>query len=637
MTRARGLFVFVVWITLASGHPVLGTDGPEPLPVDKLLSISSVVGGETPQWAPDGSRILFASGMGGGGLMTIGPEGGFPSRIPLDLGGAGHFLASQIPQWSPDGNWIAYVSDKTGSPEIWLWSAPNGRDIQLTNLSARINAFRWSPDGKWIAFSGDRYGNYDIWKASVPGGGVQRLTSGEQYEVFPTWTPNGKKILYVELSESWADHDVMAITSDGEAPRLVVRDQDFFDYRAGEYFGYPTVSPDGTTVLFRSHRSGWLNYWKVPVAGGDPTPIAPEQADQTHARWSPDGRSILYLSNHNGTHELRLVAADGGESRALVKPEKGVAASPEWSPDGKRVSYTFGTLTRPRDLFVVDIETGKSKQLTTSLPAGNLEKTLVRPKKITYPSTDGFEIAAYLYEPVLQVGELAPGILWIHGGPTSQFNDTLQPHVQFFTQRGYAVLLPNIRGSRGYGKAFEDANNRCWGRCDLEDVLAGVDYLKTLPYVDSQKMGITGTSYGGCMSMAAMTFAPGVFQAAIPASGYADWTNFMDEQELRHVKLLEYEFGPYAENKDVYRRSSPIFATEDVTTPAFLIHGEGQFPRSAASKNFALKLEKNYKVFQYKTYPNETYYVLSKKNRAQMLQDMLEFFDGFLKTFTAVF
>jgi dipeptidyl aminopeptidase/acylaminoacyl peptidase len=286
---------------------------------------------------------------------------------------------------------------------------------------------------------------------------------------------------------------------------------------------------------------------------------------------------------------------------------------------------------------VVDIETGKSKQLTTSLPAGNLEKTLVRPKKITYPSTDGFEIAAYLYEPVLQVGELAPGILWIHGGPTSQFNDTLQPHVQFFTQRGYAVLLPNIRGSRGYGKAFEDANNRCWGRCDLEDVLAGVDYLKTLPYVDSQKMGITGTSYGGCMSMAAMTFAPGVFQAAIPASGYADWTNFMDEQELRHVKLLEYEFGPYAENKDVYRRSSPIFATEDVTTPAFLIHGEGQFPRSAASKNFALKLEKNYKVFQYKTYPNETYYVLSKKNRAQMLQDMLEFFDGFLKTFTAVF
>jgi dipeptidyl aminopeptidase/acylaminoacyl peptidase len=250
---------------------------------------------------------------------------------------------------------------------------------------------------------------------------------------------------------------------------------------------------------------------------------------------------------------------------------------------------------------------------------------------VSYRSEE-FTINAYLYKPAsAAAGERFPGVLWIHGGPTSQFNDVFEPHVQFFVQRGYVVLLPNIRGSSGYGKAFEDANNRCWGHCDLKDVLAGVDYLKKLPYVNPHKMGITGTSYGGIMSMAAAAFAPGVFQAAIPASGYGDWMHFRDEQELRHVKLLEYEFGPFEGNEHVYRKNSSIYSVEQITTPMFLIHGEGYFPRSDASLEFARALEKNYKVFRYKAYPNENYYVRSRANRRQMLSDMLEFFDQFLK------
>ncbi len=374
----------------------------EPLAVDQLLSISSVVGGETPQWSPDGSRILFASGLGG--LMTLPAEGGFPTRIPVELGGAGHFLASQMPTFSPDGKWIAYVSDKSGKPELWLWSTKNGREVQLTDLGSRINAYTWSPDSKKIAFSGDRYGNYDIWRVEVSTAEVLRLTNRERYEVFPTWTPDGETILYVELNESWTGHDVMAMSSDGQNGRLVLQDRDFFDYRAGGTFGYPSVSPDGSKVLVRSHRSGWINFWTVPIAGGEPSPIAPESADQSHARWSPDGRWIVYVSNHNGTQELRVASASGGEPRVLVGPGEGVAASPEWSPDGKWVSYTFGTLQTPSDLYVVDVGTGTTRQLTTSMPAGNFGQRIVAPEKITYPSADGHEIHAYLYPPVLEDG-----------------------------------------------------------------------------------------------------------------------------------------------------------------------------------------------------------------------------------------
>jgi dipeptidyl aminopeptidase/acylaminoacyl peptidase len=198
--------------------------------------------------------------------------------------------------------------------------------------------------------------------------------------------------------------------------------------------------------------------------------------------------------------------------------------------------------------------------------------------------------------------------------------------------QGYAVLLPNIRGSSGYGKAFEDANNGCWGRCDLIDVTAGVDYLRTLPFVDGERMGITGTSYGGCMSLAAAAFAPGVFQAAVAVSGYGDWIHMIGEQELRHLKLLEYEFGPLASNEAKYRASSPFFSVADIQTPIMLLHGIGiPLPRSEASRLFAERLEMNYKPFVYKTYPNENYYVRGRENMIAMFGDIVAYFDQHLK------
>ena len=619
---------------VVSGQAAQESRAVVPLSEDRLLAIGSVVGGETPVWSPDGTRVLFVSALADGGLMTISSGGGFPVRVPVEFGGSGHFLASQQPNWSPDGEWVSYISDKSGSPELWLWSTRDGRERQLTQLGARlISAYSWSSDGGWIAFSADRHGNMDIWKVRVSDGRVVRLTAEERYEVYPYWAPDGRHVLYVRLDESWAGHEVLEIPAEGGEPRLVVRDSDFFDYGAGGKFGYPRVSPDGERVLFRSHRSGWINYWVVPREGGVAQRIAPEAADQSHARWSPDGRRIAYTSNHNGTHELRVVTAAGGEPQVLVAPEgMGVVSDPEWSPDGEWISYKLGTPTRPEDLYVVSVGSGQRRRLTRSMPAGNLEQRLVAPQKIAYESTDGLTIHAYLYRPpAIRDGERFPALVWIHGGPTSQWRDNFQQHVQFFVQRGYVVLLPNIRGSSGYGKAFEDANNGCWGHCDLEDVRAGVEYLKRLPYVDPGRMGITGTSYGGIMTMDAVAFAPGLFQAAVAQSGYADWIEFYHgENELRHIKLLEYEFGPFEENEVVYRRNSAVSGVEDVQTPVFLVHGEGRYPPSPQSRIFADALEKNYKVFRYKTYPNEHYYVRSRENRRQLLYDMLDFFRQYL-------
>ncbi len=630
----RGAAVLALTFLLGGAPASLAQESVRPLSIDQLLDIGSVVGSETPRWAPDGSRILFRSGLAGGGLMTITPEGDFPRRVPVMMGGAGHFLASSSPRYSPDGDWISFISDRTGNPELWLWSTEDGREQQVTSLGASgINSYTWSPDGRHIAFAANLYGNYDIWTVALPGGETLRVTTDPRLEVYPYWTPDSRKLLHVRLDDRWVDHEILETNPDGSGVRTVATDEDYFDYLAGGTFGYPMVSPDGSQVMFRSHRSGWMNYWVVPLAGGEPRPLAQEEADQSEATFSPDGRWVAYTSNTNGTHSLHVVAAGGGTPRVLVAPQgMGMVQSPAWSPDSRRISYVMGTPVSPGDLYVVEVSSGETRRLTDSSLEGEIERSLVMPEKISYRNPEGLEISAYLYRPPgIRPGQRVPALVYGHGGPASQYNDNLQQEVQFFVQRGYAALLPNFRGSTGYGKDFQLGARQCWGHCDLADVLAGVDYLKTLPWVDGARMGITGNSYGGYMSCAAITFAPEVFQAAIPRSGYCNRVGFRQDGELRHIKQVEYYFGDFEENEEVYYRSSPYFHIANIQTPTFLIHGEGRFPESPQFKQFADEMQRQYKTFRYKAFQGEDYYVNSRPNRRQMMLDMLDFFDQYLK------
>lgn len=623
---SRATLLVALATTVAQGQ------SPRPvLSAEEVTSIRSVVGGIA-QWYPDGSRLLIGGALGGSDLWSIPAAGGFPQSLNARLGETAFLQSNQV-KFSPDGQWIAYLAQGQNATELFVRSAADGRVTQVTRLGARINSYAWAPDSRRLALAGDKYGSFDIWVASLEGA-ITRLTSDTRYEVFPTWTPDGRSVVYVRLDERWLDHDVLELPAGGGGtPRLIVSDTDFFDYQAGGTFGYPLISPDGTQLLFRSHRSGWVNYWSVPMRGGTPRPLVAEAANQSGARFSPDGKSVLYLSLWNGMQDLRVVPATGGAPQVVAKPaEMGVVSNAEWSPNGQEISYTLESPVDPADLFVVARTGGTPRALTRSAGPAHIANALIRPKKVTYKTKDGFTIPAYLYEPVLAAGAKAPGILYIHGGPTAQFSDTYQAEVQYLAMRGYAVLLPNIRGSSGYGKAFEDANNACWGRCDLVDVTAGTDFLRTLPYVDGERMGITGTSYGGCMSLAAAAFAPGVFQAAVAVSGYGDWFHMIQEQEMRHLKLVEYEFGPLPQADAVYRASSPIFNIRDIQTPIMLLHGIGiPLPRSEASRIFAERLEMAYKPFVYKTYPNENYYVRRRENLITMYGDIANYFDQHLK------
>ncbi|MBM4186748.1 MAG: S9 family peptidase [Gemmatimonadetes bacterium] len=633
---------------------LLAQESSLPVLADRVTAVGSLLAGEGPIWAPDGQRIYFGSSLGG--IWSVPAGGGTATRVAREV-------ATGLVRLSPSGGQFAYLSDKSGNPEIWLWTVADASERRLTDLGARINAFSWSPDGRTIALSALLFGQFDVYLVEVASGRARRLTSDPRFETSPAWAPDGRTLYYWRSDDRWADHDLMAISVTGGESRLVASDRDLFDYGTigtRSKMGYPLVSPDGKQVLFKSHRSGWINVGRAPPGGGGAArPLAAEAADQSDARWSPDGSRVAFASIDDGTQRIVIAPVAGGTAIRLDHPtavtqsrgvasdgsggaRHGLASAPEWSPDGSKLAYLFGTPTAPNDLFVAPAPAAGTApapiRLTQSIDPA-IERTMVVPEKIRYQS-DQLSISGYLFRPPAGTpGQPYPGVMYIHGGPTSQFADSYLPQAQFLARAGYLVLAPNIRGSSGYGKAFEDANNPCWTHCDLRDVVAGVEYLKKLPGVDTANMGITGNSYGGIMSMGAVAHAPGVFRAAAPQSGYANWISFQDyNTELQHSKLNAYEWGPYPDSAAVYRRNSAIFSAHRVTTPVLLIQGAGLdqvwrpgvYPITA-SLEFAHALDRLNKVVQLKTYPGESYYVTGRENSRQVLLDIAEFFDRHLR------
>ena len=190
------------------------TDEPM-LSLDQILSIRPLVAAETPQWSPDGSRIVFVSSLGDTAeLWSVPADGGFPARLTVGAGNGG--AAPRIPLWSPDGAYVSCVSSKSGTDEVWLWPASGDAGFQLTSLGGRIHSMNWAPGSGSVVVSCNRYGSYDVYLVEVPSGRAVRLTDGPLYAVNPVFTPDGQHILYVRLDDKWEDHDVLRITPDGK-------------------------------------------------------------------------------------------------------------------------------------------------------------------------------------------------------------------------------------------------------------------------------------------------------------------------------------------------------------------------------------------------------------------------------------
>ncbi|MEK7862982.1 MAG: alpha/beta fold hydrolase, partial [Chloroflexota bacterium] len=291
--------------------------------------------------------------------------------------------------------------------------------------------------------------------------------------------------------------------------------------------------------------------------------------DETEPVWRPDGRGVIFRHSAESEVSLRRVFAVSHATHA-VADRAGVHLGAEVGRDSDLVAYLYSGAREPWDVYVTRERMVAPKRLTRSLATSVDPATLVEPVHVRYPGADGREIPALLYVPhaeALRGGVLPPAVMYIHGGPTGQHLRQWDRAAQWFAHNGYVVLAPNIRGSTGYGREFQESNRGDWGGEDLEDVTGGVEWLAKEGVADRRRIGAYGGSYGGFMTLMALMLAPDLWAAGVSVVGVVSWKTLYDTTRGDLKDYLERELGDPAKAADLYRDRSPLTHVSKITAP----------------------------------------------------------------------
>lgn len=358
----------------------------------------------------------------------------------------------------------------------------------------------------------------------------------------------------------------------------------------------PAAARDGGAVAYTVPVDGWLHVVVHDLRQGTRTvPLPGEHEDLGHEMerpaFSPDGRSLVFASSKGALQRRQLWRYDleSGSARAITA-ERGTHTDPTWSPDGRRIACVFCGPFHAAEITVLAADGADKARLTRSMPAAWSRDAIVEPKHVLLTSADGMGIHADLWLPPTGPpdGERLPGLVYVHGGPTRQMRDgwhPMHPYAvfyafnQYLVGRGYAVISVDYRGGTGYGVEYEQANHMAFATRDMEDCVAAAEYLGSLPAVDPARLAIWGLSYGGYMTLAALTKRPEVFALGVNIAGLWDmqqWARWIGER--RHgvsPYFVQRLGGPLGEGGDAeaHRQASPRNFVDGLKAPLLNLHG----------------------------------------------------------------
>jgi dipeptidyl aminopeptidase/acylaminoacyl peptidase len=541
-----------------------------------------------PRWSPDGRFLSFLSERGEkkAQVWTLDRRGG--EAVPLtDIkqGVTAH-------EWSPDGKRLVLVirdpkpedeEDSEGQedkkkekpPDPWvidrlqikrdyegyldrrrdhlhIFDLATEKSVQITSGDYDDSQPAWSPDGRLIAFVSNRTeepdGNYntDIWLVGSEnpdqGKTLVQVTRNPGSDQSPVWHPDGGRLAYITTDKpeiiDYAQTKLAVIEIEKGEGKILT---DSLDRVVAD----PRFSADGGRVLFEFEDQGEVNLGAVPVDGGRIEPLVAGPGRVRASAVARDGTIIVLLSEPDHPAELFALEFDDGK-----KQKKRRTGEPK--PD----SSGFPELRR--------VTTVNDQALEGIRPAAV--------EKIHFASADGAEIEAFVYKPPEFNPEFRyPAVLWLHGGPMAQYDYGFEIDAQLFAANGYVVVLPNPRGSTGYGQDFTLGIWRDWGNHDTADVLAAVDHVIGLGYVDPERLGVGGWSYGGILTNYVIT-TTGRFAAAVSGASGGLWVTNYGHDHYQH--WYEVEFGLPWENRDLWERLSPFNKVERITTPTMWVGGE---------------------------------------------------------------
>jgi dipeptidyl aminopeptidase/acylaminoacyl peptidase len=576
---------------------------------------------------------------------------------------------------SPDGKTVAFVSDVTGALELWTVPARGGWPIQLTALNECVADVRWSPDSQWLVFTSDYGGNErrDLYRVPAGGGDVEKLTDTKLSESEPRISPDGKRLAF--LADPDADFDFQLHVMDLDTRKVTRLTKEPIKIQA------PLWSPDGRTIaVTRSGDDQKGDLLLIDVATGAKVVIAPPtRGTILWARaFAPDGKSLAVIApNEKGFDQLALVKlTDPPGKPVFFGPGDWDVSEPRWTKDGlwflrneggatslgflsspeakwekvlpargmihtlstdalgRRLSLMREDVTRPADVWLMDTAPEKGtqadslKQVTFSLLGGVKPEELSPGEMVTYESCDKTKIHALLVKPkVARLGSPPPAVVYVHGGPSAQHTLTFDPLIQLLAEQGFAVIAPNYRGSTGYGRAFEDANNKDWGGGDLKDLVAAVKHFGEHGDIDPKRVGITGGSYGGYMTLMALAKTPDVFAAGAEFYGMPDLVMDYLLSKSRFADWYETEMGNPKRDAALFRERSPLPYLDDIKAPLLVFQGanDSNVPKAESDLLVAI-LKELKKPHEYIVYEDEGHGFTRRKNILDSSKRTAEFF-----------
>jgi len=512
--------------------------------------------------------------------------------------------SSSSPSWSPDGKWIAFAASRGDDRQIYLIGPRGGEAWPLTEVDDGVGGFEWSPDGTRIAFTrtepepdrdkkreetygafaveDQEYRSSHLWMVELPDkpGSVEaaRLTDGTDFTVTgSSWSPDGREIAFTHqpdpLMDSWMHADISILDVESREIRaLVVED--------GPQ-SRPVWSPDGEWIAFQASPDDlgsayYLNglFFKVPAAGGTPTPIPVDlDEDPFIAAWTPSG---LYLMGWQKTARRvwRVDPNSGRTSEVITTPN--LIFSIAFTPDGETMAVVARDHGMLDEVYLSPVDRYQPTQLTNM--SDQIDGwTLGTSEVISWESRDGATIEGVLHKPDdFDPSKQYPLFVVIHGGPTgidypTSVTGYVYPVHQWLA-KGALVLRPNYRGSAGYGEAFRSLNVRNLGVGDAWDVLSGVDYLVSQGIVDTDRMGSMGWSQGGYIS-AYLTTTSDRFAAISVGAGISNWVTYYVNTDI-HPFTRQYLKATPWQDKEIYDVTSPITFINQASTPTLIQHGE---------------------------------------------------------------
>ncbi len=610
---------------------IVSTANPDagPVPVADLFAIRGAADGI---WTPDGKNIVISTNITGRyNLWQVPVAGGFPLQLAQsDDRQSGMAI-------SPDGRTLVYESDVGGAEIYDLFAVPmaGGAPVNLTSSpDISEQGARFLPDGKLILF-GARLktgATVDIKLMDLATRKVTMLT----HEATPGFfwgvagvADGGRTIFANRVNITQTQSTVWRIDTDsGRAELLTPQSDTAFNLASA-------ASADGRTLaLTFENADGTKQAAFFDVATRKTTPVKPDPWEQFSGSITPDGRTMVFTSNVDGRADL--LAASGGAVKPLALPP-GLNAEARGgesvSPDGAELLVTHEASNTANDYWTIDLNTGAERQLTR-LGIASVSPSILPPSHIVhYKSEDGTVISALLWMPFnLKRDGRAPGVVFPHGGPTGQTTDYFSRTVQSLASRGYVVIAPNVRGSTGYGRAFMEANKKDLGGGDLVDEVYAAKFLAAAGYVDKKKIGITGGSYGGYMTLMAVGKTPDLWAAAVEEYGIIDWFAMYEHEA---PPLRQYEIGLLGDpvkDKAVYVASSPMTYIKQAKAPLLVLQGDNDIrvPKEQAEKVVdALKAQGT--VVDSHFYAGEGHGFSKRENQIDSIERMVAWFDKYLK------